>query len=609
MRNLAVRTATLASALVMLACTESPKEPATVALVENGLLPPTLIEGEPGFALEERMDHHGVPGVSVAVIRGAEIEWVRHYGVMNRDDHRPVTESTLFNIGSLSKAVTATAILSLAEDGLVDLDAPVNDQLRSWKIPENEFTRQAHVTPLRLMNHSGGVVFSPPFNYPAESLPTLDQILAGAPPARNAAVTVDRVPGTGFQYSNAGFEILRKLAEDVSGQPFGEVVEQRVFKTAGMPHSAIDVPLPPPELSDAAMGHRGDGAPDAAYRRWLPHIAAGGVWTTAADYAALVVELQRALRDDSGAVLSKESVELMVQPHEAAQYGLGVFQRGGGEQARYVGHLGDGPGFVAGFVMDIVGGRGTVILANGQGGISLVREIAAAVATAEQWPDYLPDVHAPVRLEQELLGNLAGRYRTGFDRELEIRREGESLWLESFDLPAMKLYAVEGRKLVCRERRGEIAYGLDSGNTVEWVSYHLSDALGRISGDPLPMQRLATGERTPMGLLLDGNTDEAMARYRMKKSEDPEAPSVAEGRLNSLGYRLLGKGDLEGALAVFRLNVELYPGSANTYDSLGEALVEIGQTEEARKNYAKSLELDLENTNARNKLNELSGRP
>jgi CubicO group peptidase (beta-lactamase class C family) len=593
------------SFLVVGSCAGPEGEPPNVALVENGLLPATIIEGEPGFALADRMNLHKVPGVGIAVIEDAEIRWVRHYGVMNLDQRTVVDESTVFNVGSVSKSVTAAVILSLAEEGLIDLDAPVNDQLRSWRVPENEFTREAAVTPLRLMNHSGGVVFSPPYSYPAEDLPTLDQILDGLPPARSAPVHVDCVPGTRFQYSNAGFTVLRKLVEDVTGRSFEDVARERVFEPIGMSNSSFRAPLADADLQNAAMGHSGDGSPDADHRRWLAHTAAGGLWTTAAEYAAFVVELQRALRGEPGRILSRDSVELMVRPHDAPQYGLGVFQRGGGERARWVSHLGDGPGFVAGFSMDVIGGRGLVVVTNGYGGISLVREIGRAVATVEAWPDYLPAAQVPITPDPQLLEAAAGRYRMGVDEEVVLELREGALWLETFEIPAVKLFAVGDGTFVCRERSGEITVKEDPGGGVQ-VVYRLSDELGRLGGKPEELQRLAPGERTALGLLLDGATAEATEMLQTLMASDPESPAVAEGRLNSLGYRFLATDRPRHALAVFELNAELYPTSANAHDSLGEALMKNGRIEESIASYRRSLELDPGNRNAEEKIAKMS---
>jgi len=593
--------------VAMAGCVDGTAEPPEIALIENGLQPQTLIVGEPDYALKERMALHGVPGVSVALIEDAAVSWVKHYGVASVDDPRPVDAETIFNVGSVSKAVAAVTVLSLAQDGLVDLDAPVNDQLTSWRIPDNEFTRQAAVTPLRLMNHSGGVVFSPPRTYAAEDLPTLMQILDGLPPATTAPVGVDRVPGTTFQYSNAGFEVLRLLIEDVTGRSFAEVVAERVFVPIGMSRSSVEAPLPDEVLVNAAMGHRGDGTPDAAYRRWLPHVAAGGLWTTAEDYAAFVVDIQRSLRGEDGRVLSRASAELMVSPHDAPRYGLGVFQRGGGDGARYVSHLGDGPGFVAGFTMDVIGGRGMVVLTNGQGGIELVREISRSIAGVKGWPYLLPDAVTPVDPGDEVRAELAGRYRVGADGEVVLELRGDELWLESPSLGEVRLHFADSSTMVCRERGGEITVVRTADGDVERLDAGLADELARPAAATTPWTRMAEGERTPLGLLLEGATEEATRRYREILETDPSSPVVAENRFNSLGYQLMGGGRLDEALAVFELNATLHPDSANVHDSLGEALMKTDRTDEAVASYRRSLELDPTNRNAEKAIERMTG--
>jgi Flp pilus assembly protein TadD len=72
-----------------------------------------------------------------------------------------------------------------------------------------------------------------------------------------------------------------------------------------------------------------------------------------------------------------------------------------------------------------------------------------------------------------------------------------------------------------------------------------------------------------------------------------------------MGYRLMGAGNMEAALEIFKLNVELYPKSANVYDSLGEAYLKLGDNENASTNYRKSLELNPENNNAKEALRRL----
>jgi tetratricopeptide (TPR) repeat protein len=97
---------------------------------------------------------------------------------------------------------------------------------------------------------------------------------------------------------------------------------------------------------------------------------------------------------------------------------------------------------------------------------------------------------------------------------------------------------------------------------------------------------------------MSGRHGEAVEAYRTIKRDKPRNVSVAEDRLNRLGYSLLEQKKVAEAIAVFKLNVEFYPQSANVYDSLGEAYMVKGDRELAITNYKKSLELDPNNNNA-----------
>ena len=111
-----------------------------ISQIENGLFPMTMIESEPTYNIEERMLFYKVPGVSITVINDYKSVWTKHYGVMDSELNNPVTDETLFNVGSLSKGVASLTVLSLVKDNKIELDEDVNVQLKSWKITENKFT-------------------------------------------------------------------------------------------------------------------------------------------------------------------------------------------------------------------------------------------------------------------------------------------------------------------------------------------------------------------------------------------------------------------------------------------------------------------------------------
>ncbi|MCD4750972.1 MAG: hypothetical protein K8R59_16485 [Thermoanaerobaculales bacterium] len=117
--------------------------------------------------------------------------------------------------------------------------------------------------------------------------------------------------------------------------------------------------------------------------------------------------------------------------------------------------------------------------------------------------------------------------------------------------------------------------------------------------------RLSDGETYAFENLREGRIEEAVGGIRAAGDEYTQAIPHLEAILNSAGYDHLGRQDYPGAIALFRLNVDLFPGSANVYDSLGEAFMLDGQRELAIRNYRRSLDLNPANANAEEKLQEL----
>ena len=112
----------------------------------------------------------------------------------------------------------------------------------------------------------------------------------------------------------------------------------------------------------------------------------------------------------------------------------------------------------------------------------------------------------------------------------------------------------------------------------------------------------------PFEILEAGRIDEAIEAYRKIKKEQPANAAVSAGRINTLGYVLMRAKKLNEAIALFKLNVEFYPALAGVYDSLGEGYMTNGDKELAIANYRKSLELDPQNNNAKEKLKQLEGK-
>ena len=138
---------------------QAPVEPEQrIRHIQDAILPAVFTKGEPPATtkLADRMAALHVPGVSIAVVHDGKIEWVRGFGV-TRVGGPAVTPDTLFQAASISKPVTAMAVLHLAESGKLDLDADVNQYLKTWKVPENTFTQKTKVTLRELLTHTAGM--------------------------------------------------------------------------------------------------------------------------------------------------------------------------------------------------------------------------------------------------------------------------------------------------------------------------------------------------------------------------------------------------------------------------------------------------------------------
>jgi len=395
--------------------------------VEKGLLPAISIRGRARapMTLADRMQHYRVPGVSVAVIEDGRIAWARGYGKAGGGGGT-VEERTLFQAASISKPVTALLALMLVERGLLDLDEDVNWRLRSWRLPKNPLAGERRVTLRRILSHTAGLTVSGVPGYlPGTPVPTLTQLLDGVAPATNGPVRVERVPGTAFQYSGGGICVAEQLIIDVTGRSFAELTRELVFDPLKMEDSTFAQPLPAALEEWAAAGHTSGG--DAMPCRWLVQsgAGAGGLWTTPSDLARFVIELQRAYAGRSN-VLGQGLAREMLTAQEASHVGLGPWLEGEGASARFY-HAGSNVGYRARIVGYVEGGRGAVVMTNGDDGEVLCIEVLNAIAQAYRWPDFVVEKEI-AEIDRSGFGRYAGEYEVLPGYRLSVRHEDGRLF-------------------------------------------------------------------------------------------------------------------------------------------------------------------------------------
>lgn len=377
---------------------------AVPAAAKAGAVDPLPATSETSASIERLVGEaiHGgfMPGVSIAIVSGGGRSFTRHVGRASIGRDRPITASTRFRIGSISKLVTAAAVLKLAEEGRLKIDAPVASLL-----PEESAVAKlpASVTVERLLNHTSGL---PDFTKEeleakvARGLSTDDDlrvVLARGPTAS---------PGEQWSYADGPYRILSRIVERASGLSYGAYVTDRLAPALGLPSLGLCEPGAP-DQAEGYLSDRGKLRPEPAYAiRGL--LGEGGLCATSEDLARLPLALA------TGRWLSRQNVARMTAPTRltdgtVVDYGLGV--RGGllGDHKSW-GHTGGGlHGSWAAVAYYPEAGISVAVMANGTGGdvdaATLQGRVAAIVLRVK-----------PPRITQpgaSLVGAMSGAYKRG----------------------------------------------------------------------------------------------------------------------------------------------------------------------------------------------------
>jgi CubicO group peptidase (beta-lactamase class C family) len=302
------------------------------------------------------LHRHPAGGLAVGVVGRDGLEFFEGSGVADAARGTPITQHTVFRIGSISKTFTAIAVLQLRDRGLVDLDDPVGEHLRSYRLAPAR-TSFPPTTIRHLLTHTGGIG---EFRGLADLFrPTIGLALPRDRPAPSLAdyyrgeLRVEVEPGTKWAYANHGFATLGQLVEDVSGEPFASYMRGHIFGPLGM--DSTDFVRTDRIQDHLATGYalRKQGL-KAVKDREIAVQPAGSVFSTTADMARYAAAL---LGGDGGhePFLPPEMLAEMFEPQyqpDPRLPGIGLsFLRGDLGGHRTVGHDGGWPGFISTMVV------------------------------------------------------------------------------------------------------------------------------------------------------------------------------------------------------------------------------------------------------------------
>lgn len=310
---------------------------------------------------------NNVPGVAVAVIRDGKVAWIQSIGYADLASKKPVAAETIFNIGSVSKLVSAWGFMQLTEKDFVKLDDPVEKSLTRWHLPESEFDR-SKLTLRRILSHTAGLsVHGYGGSDQGSALLTLEESLNGKTKRNGETVHLNSEPGTKWDYSGGGYTLAQLLLEEETKQDFAHYMKQNVFVPLGMTHTSYE--WTPAMMLTSATPYDDQGNP--VKNKIFTEQAAAGLQTTIGDLAHLAELSITRNSKQLNRVLKPEIIMLMetqVLPKSTeGESGLG-YRFMNYEGFRTIGHTGENVGWYAALFLDLPTKNGIVILTNGSNG-------------------------------------------------------------------------------------------------------------------------------------------------------------------------------------------------------------------------------------------------
>jgi CubicO group peptidase (beta-lactamase class C family) len=318
----------------------------------------------------EALNRWPTAGLAVGVVLNGSLAWFHGHGVADIRSNTPVTEETVFRIASITKTITAIAVMQLHERGLVDLDAPANEYLRAYSlVPARPSFRPATIR--HLLTHTAGVravrgasdLLRPTLGWGAPAgrpTPSLADYYRGG-------LRFDFDPGSKWAYSNHGYATLGQIVEDLSGLPFDRYLREHIFQPLGMESS--ELVLSKHVRHRLASGYElGSHGLKAVSHREIATRGAGGVYSTITDMARYTAALLNGGANAHGSVLKPQTLALMFEPHyqpDRRLPGIGLsFFRDEIRGCRTVGHDGIWKGFRTDMLLAPEAGIGVLAFAN-----------------------------------------------------------------------------------------------------------------------------------------------------------------------------------------------------------------------------------------------------
>ena len=271
------------------------------------------------------------PGISCAWVDAGGKESAECYGVADRESRIIVDENTVFPACSISKFVTAICVMKLQERKLINIDMPVNQYLRQWKLLTAD-GKESAASIRSILCHTAGIQDGEDAFYGlrcSDPEISLTDILEGRTSYNNRPARAEKPQGTAFEYSDAGYCVLQLFVQEVMHQAFDDAVREILLDPLGLSSTFFATSGNMARFENRmATGYDDSGLPIPGRFPLVPDLAASGLWSTPKELLAIAKEFVKALHGES-MFLEAESAREMARPEKDFPWtGLGVFNSG-----------------------------------------------------------------------------------------------------------------------------------------------------------------------------------------------------------------------------------------------------------------------------------------
>lgn len=363
---------------------------------------------------------------SVLLARGDEVLYSGGYGMANLEHNVPNIPETVYRLASLTKQFTAAAILQLQEQGLLDINDPVDRYLP-------DYPHGGEITIYQLLNHTSGI---PDYEFLESTMAYRNAVSLDELMAKFSNLPLDFPPGSQFKYSNSGYVVLTAIIEKVSGQSYADYLDEHIFQPLGMDATRYD--NEDTVLPGRATGYTWDGAAyhNAEFFDMSNVAGAGGLVSTVAD----MYKWDRAIYSDD--VLSESSRQAFLKPTTSMDEGIG-YSYGGAvleiSGRNYLLFSGQNSGFFTTALRYPDEEIYVVVLSNLENpSVQAVALGLAAIALGD--PYQIPGGRTAIELDSVISEKYAGSYQLAPDTVVNVTSEGGHLFAEVPDVPKFEIF-------------------------------------------------------------------------------------------------------------------------------------------------------------------------